>query len=190
MQIKVNNRELKQVDHFKYLGSVLTRDCYCTREIKMRIVIAKEVFNRKMSLLTSKMNIELKKKLVRCYVWSIALYGSETWTLRKLERKYLESFEMWCWRRMEKIKWSEKVTNEQVLDRINNILRRKANWIGHILRRNCLLRDAIEGQMTEVKGVGRRRRTPQLDDLRNRRRYWELNEEVEDRKRCRRQFIS
>ena len=57
------------------------------------------------------------------------------------------------------------VTNEQVLDRIgekrtllNNILRRKANWIGHILRRNCFLHDTIEAQMTKVKGVGRRRR--------------------------------
>ena len=75
---KVNKRELKEVDHFKYLGSVLTRDGYCTREIKMRINIAKEAFNRKMSLLTSKINIELRNKLVRCYVWSIALYGSET----------------------------------------------------------------------------------------------------------------
>ena len=146
----------------------------------MRIAIAKEAFNRKCHL-TSKLNIELKKKLVRCHVWSIALYGSET--LRKLERKYLDSFEMWCWRRMEKIKWSEKVTNEQV------ILLRKANWIGHILRRNCFLHDAIEGQMTEVKGVGRRR-TQLLDDLRNRRRYWELKEEAEDRKGWRRQFIS
>ena len=69
---------------------------------------------------------------------------------------------MWCWRRIKKIKWSEKVTNEQVLDRIgekttllNNILRRKFNWIGHILRRNCLLHDAIEGQITKVKGIGR-----------------------------------
>ena len=57
---------------------------------------------------------------------------------------------MWGWRRMEKIKCSEKVTNEQVLigekrTLLNNILRRKANWIGHILRRNCLLPDAIEG---------------------------------------------
>ena len=108
----------------------------------------------------------------------------------------LESFEMWSWRRMEKIKWSDKVTNEQVLDRIgekrtllNNILRRKANWIGHILRRNCLRHDAIDGQMTEVKGVGRRR-TQLLDDLRNRRSYWELKEEAEDRKGWRRQFIS
>ena len=114
LQVKVNNRELKEVDHFKFIGSVLTRDGYCTREIKMRISIAREAFNRKMSLLTSKLNIELKKKLVRCYVWSIALYGSETWTLRKLECKYLESFGTWCWRRMEKIKLSEKVTNEQV----------------------------------------------------------------------------
>jgi hypothetical protein len=105
--------------------------------------IAKEAFNRKVSLLTNKLNIELSKKLVRCYVWSIVLDASETWKLRKSERKYLESFEMWCWRRMEKIKWPEKVTNEQVLERLgekktllNNILCRKANWIGHILRKN------------------------------------------------------
>jgi len=50
----------------------------------MRIAIAKEAFNRKMSLLIGKLNTELKNKLVTCYVWSIALYGSETWTLRKL----------------------------------------------------------------------------------------------------------
>ena len=81
---------------------------------------------------------------------------------------------------MEKIKRSEKVTNEEVIEHtgemrtlLNNILRRKANWIGHILRRNFLLHDVIEGQM---KGVGRRR-TQLLDDLRNRRRYWELKEE-------------
>jgi hypothetical protein len=59
-----------------------------------------------MSLFTSKLNNKLKKKLVKCYVWSIALYGSETWTLRKLERKYLGGFETWCWMRMGKIKWS------------------------------------------------------------------------------------
>ena len=90
---------------------------------------------------------------------------------------------------MEKIKGSEKVTNEH-LDRIgkqwmllNSVLQRKANWIGHILRRSCLLHDDIEGQMTEVEGVGRRRRRTQLlDDLRNRRRYWELRDETDGRK--------
>ena len=90
----------------------------------------------------------------------------------------------------------EKVTNEQVLDRIgekrtllNNILRRNANWIGHILRKNCLLCDVIEREMTEVKGVGIKR-TQILDDLGNRRRYSELKEKAEDRKRWKRQFIN
>ena len=81
---------------------------------------------------------------------------------------------------MEKVKWSEKVTNEQVLERIgekmtllNNIVRRKVNWIGNILRRNHLLH-IIEGKTTEAKGVGRRRRrrrrrrTQLFQDLRNR----------------------
>ena len=89
-------------------------------------------------------------------------------------------------RKMKKIKWPEKVTNEEVQEHIgekrtllNNILHRKASWVSHILRRNCLIHDAIERQMAEVKGVGRR--TQLLDDLRNRRRYWELKEEAEDR---------
>ena len=65
---------------------------------------------------------------------------------------------------------------------LNNTVRRETNWVCHILRRNCLLHDAIEGQMTEVKEVGRRR-TEFFDDFRNRRRFWELKEEAEDRKR-------
>ena len=62
------------------------------------------------------------------------------------------------------------------------ILRIKANWITHILRRNCFLHDAIEGRMMKMKGMGRRR-TQLLDDLRNGERYWELKEEAEDRKK-------
>ena len=75
---------------------------------------------------------------------------------------------------MEKIKWSEKLTNAEILELtgekrelLNNILHRKANWTGEILSRNDLRRDGIKGQMTEVKGVGR---TQLLDVLRNRRR--------------------
>ena len=85
---------------------------------------------------------------------------------------------------MENIKWSEKVSNEQVFKRIgekttllNNNLRRKAYWIGHILILNCIFHDAIEGQRTKVQALGRR--TQLLDDFRYRRRYWELKEEAE-----------
>ena len=83
---------------------------YLTPNLKFWTAIDKEALNRKISLLTSKLNIELRKKLV-CYVWRIALYGSETWTIRKFEWNYLEGFEIWCGRRMEMIKWSEKITN-------------------------------------------------------------------------------
>jgi len=76
---------------------------------------------------------------VKCYIWSIALYGAETWTLRAVDQNHLESFEMWCWRRMEKISWTDYVRNKDVLLRVKeqrNILhevrKRKANWIGHI----------------------------------------------------------
>ena len=115
--------------------------------------MAKEAFNKKWSLLTSKLSsLSLRKKLVKSYVWSIALYGAETWTHRKREKKYLESFEMWCWRRIENIKWSDRVTSVEVLRRVGEkktilsvILRRKANWIGHILRHKGLIQEVIEG---------------------------------------------
>jgi hypothetical protein len=80
------------------------------------------------------------------------LCGAETWTLGKVDRKYLESFDMWCWRRME-ISWTDHVRNEEQEERniLQTIKRRKANWIGHILRRNCLLEHVIEGKLEGKK---------------------------------------
>jgi len=91
---------------------------------------------------------------VNCYIWSIALYGAETWTLPAVDQKYPESFEMWCWRRMERINWIGHVRNEEALLRVKkqrNILhevsKRKAIWVGHILGRNCRLQQVIEGKI-------------------------------------------
>jgi hypothetical protein len=79
--------------------------------------VAKAEFNRKKTVFTSKLDLELRKKFVKCNIWSIALCGAGAWTLWKLDQKYLESFEMWCWRRMEKISWTDHVSNEAVLCR-------------------------------------------------------------------------
>ena len=98
---------------------MLTDDGRCTCEIKSRIAMAKATFNKKKNLFTSKLDLNLRKKLVKCYVWSMALYGAETRTLRATHQKRLESFEMWCWRRMEKISWTDHVRNEEVLLRVN-----------------------------------------------------------------------
>ena len=128
---------------------------------------------------TGKLDLNLRKKLVKCYVWSMALYGAETWTLRATDQTRLESFEMWCWRRIEKIIWTDHVRNEEVLLRDNeqrNILhkirKRKVNWIGHILRRNCLIQQVIDGKIKgqiEVTRRRGRRHKKLLDDLKERR---------------------
>jgi hypothetical protein len=120
----------------------------------------------------------------------ISLYGAEIWTLRKVDEKYLESYKRWCWRRMEIIIWTDRVRHEAVLQRVKeerNILqaikRMKGNCIGHMLRRNCLLKHVTEGKTEGRIGVtGRRGRCKHLvDDLKEKRGYWKLKEEVLDR---------
>ena len=142
---------------------MLTNDGSCPHEMKSRIAMAKAAFSKKKNLFISKLDLNLRKKLIKCYIWSMTLYGAETWTLRATDEKYLESFEIWCWRRMEKISWTDHVRNEEVLLRVNeqrNILheirKRKANWIGHILRRNCLLKQIIQGKIKGEMEVARR----------------------------------
>jgi hypothetical protein len=130
-------------------------------------------------------------KLMKCYVWSIALYGAETWTLQAVEQKHLESFEIWCWRRMKKISWTDHVRNKEVLLRVkkqrnilHEICKRKVKWIGHILCRNCLLQRVIEGKIKggiEVTGRWGRRCGKLLDDLKERRGFSHLKEEALDR---------
>ena len=95
VRIVIDQKQLENVEYFNRLGSIVTNDARCTCEIKFRIVIAKSAFNRKKALFSSKLDLSLRKKLVKCYIWNVALYGSGTWTLRKVDQIYLESFEMW-----------------------------------------------------------------------------------------------
>ena len=90
----------------------------CCQEVKQRIAMAKEAFNRKRSISCGPLEKELRKRLVKCFVWSVELYGAETWTLRQNEKNELEAFEMWVWRRMEHVKWTDKIKNAVVLERL------------------------------------------------------------------------
>jgi len=164
VKIMIDQKQLENVESFKYLGSILTNDGRRICKIKCRIAMAKAAFNKKRTLLTSTLDLELRKKLVKCYVWSIALYGAETWMLWAVDQKHLESFEMWCWRRMEKISWTD-VRNEDVLLRVkeqrnilHEILKRKTNWFRHILRRNCLLQRVTKGIIQAGDRSGRKTR--------------------------------
>jgi len=160
--------------------------------------MSKAAFNKKRSLFTSTSDLELRKKLVKCYIWSRALYGAEIWTLRAVDQKHLGSFEMWLWRRMEKISWTDHVRNKEILLRVkeqriilHEISKQTAYWIGHILRRNCLLQRVIEGkikgriEVTERRG---RRCRKLLNDRKERRGYSHLKEEILDHTMWRARF--
>ena len=76
--------------------------------------MGRAAFNKK-TVFTSKLDLNLKRKLVNCHIWSVALYGAETWTLWKVGHKYLENFKMSCWGRRKKISWIDCVKNEEML---------------------------------------------------------------------------
>jgi hypothetical protein len=124
IQIMVDHKQEENVEYCNYLGSMITNDERCTWEIKSTIAMAKAAFNKK-TLFTSKLELCFRKKLVKCYTWSIALYGAKTWTLQKVDQKYMECFEMWWWM-MEKIGCTNHKRNE-VLQRVKkekNILQK------------------------------------------------------------------
>ena len=83
VQITTGQTQLKNLGYFKYLDSIITHNARCTRKVKSRTAMAKAAFNKKKNLFTSTLDLNLWKKLVKCYMWSMALYGAETWTLRK-----------------------------------------------------------------------------------------------------------
>jgi hypothetical protein len=134
-------------------------------DIKARIGMAKNAFNNKKELLCRRMSKELKKKIVKTVIWPVAFYGCETWTLRDAECKRLEAFEMWVWRRMEKLSYKDRVTNDEVLKNVgesrcllDSIRARKRNWVGHVLRGEGLLREVMEGRMEGKRTRGRPRK--------------------------------
>ena len=165
VKIQVDGKEVEQVEEFCYLGSVITADARCQMEVRRRIALGKEAFKRRKELMRGGLSKELKKRMVKTLIWSVVLYASETWTLRKEDIQRLEAFEMWIWRRMMGISWTERKTNEEVLrmveeerSLIETIRQRQHRWIGHILRRNTLLGDIIEGRLEGKKTRGRPRK--------------------------------
>ncbi|VVC40587.1 Reverse transcriptase domain [Cinara cedri] len=133
LNIHIDNARIEQVHHFNYLGSKITEDGRCKDEIISRIAQAKMAFqNKKHLLTTNSMDLEIRKRFLKIYVWNIALYGCETWKISAIEKRKLEAFEMWCYLRRAKI-------------------------IGHLLRHESLSKTVIEGDVEGHIGKGRPR---------------------------------
>ena len=183
----IGNKPVGEVSQFKYLGSIITQEGNCSMEIKSRIAQGKVAFERERRTLIGKLRMELKKSFVKSFIWSVALYGSETWTIKAADKKHLEAFEMWMWRRLLKISWRDHKTNEEVLRMveeeqtlITTIRRRQKIWIGHIFRGNGLLKDIMEGKFEGRRPRGRERKS-MLDDLKGGRTYQEMKRVVMNR---------
>ena len=171
VDIKIGQHKVEQVQQFKYLGAVVTDDGRCEQDIKCRIAMAKQAFTNRKKILCSNMSMSLRVRLAKTLVWPVLLYGCETWVLKKEEKRKLEALEMWVWRRMAKISWMDKKTNEEVLRMVGQsrklleaILERKKNWMGHVLRGNGLMLEVMEGRMEGKRGRGRKR-IGMLEDL-------------------------
>ncbi len=191
VKIKIDGIQLDQVKEFCYLGSIVTEDMKCDKEISRRIAIGKEAFSRRKELMKRNFNMNLRKRLVKTLIWPVALYGSETWTIKKQDEKRLQAFEMWIWRRMLNISWCEKKTNEEVLLAINEersfmttLRKRQKNWIGHVMRNDNTLRNVTEGKINGKKSRGRPRMKMldwMMDTSKTTGRYRELKKMAQDR---------
>ena len=156
-RIHTEGKLIEKVQTFTYLGALMTEDGRSEKEIKRRINIAKRTFQQKSKPLTSH-NLSYA-------TLGYFLYGCETWTLTESIEKKITAFEMWIYRRISRTPWTDKVTNQHVLQKINikstelvqMIRTRKAKFYGHVRRHDSLQRVILEGKVEGKRGRGRKR---------------------------------
>ena len=131
-----------------------------------RIEIARGAFNSILKTITARhINMKTRKRIIKAYVWSALVYGCETWTITIRNMTKLQSFEMWAYRKMMKISWREKKTNEEVLTLadeqlyiIPTIKKRKITYFGHMIRRNKIHRVNWRGKEGSTGGEKKQRK--------------------------------
>ena len=165
IKVRLNGEMLKQVNQFKYLGSTMKSDAKSTVDIRCRIAAAKSAFTEMKTILTHlKVPFELRYRIFKCYITPILLYGSKNWTLNKIDIRKIKAAEMWFLRRMEKVKWTEKITTEEVMNKtiqksniMSDISKRQISFFGHIMRKNKLEYLAVTGKIVGKRTRGRKR---------------------------------
>jgi hypothetical protein len=138
----LQGERIERVSRFKYLGTWINDEWNPDSEIITRIEIARQAFVKMRKFFCSRdIPLPIRCRFIKCYIWSILLYGSECWTVKAATSRRLEAFEMWVYRRMLRIPWTDKVTNATVLQRVGRerellvtVKRKKLAYFGHILR--------------------------------------------------------
>ena len=172
--IKLKEITLSQVHSFKYLGTLISSDGKGKAEIKNRIGQAKSAFQKMRNILSNKslsLYLDVRKHVLKYYIEPILLYESESWTVGKLTQRSLKATEMWFVRRMLRIPWTAKITNEECLRRIGetrklikNMRKRQSTFFGHVMRRGGIENILTTGKLEGTRTRGRPRETI-LDSL-------------------------
>ena len=167
VSIDVDGETIAKVNSFKYPGAIKTSTGSCSGGIKARMGRAKKTTMELDTIWKDRgIRKELKMKLVNALIWPIITYGAEGWTLKKDDKRRLEAVEMWCYRRLLRISWTEKRTNKRILDKLQTrcellvqIIKRKTTFFGHVCRNNkCdLVKTCILGMMPLKRRRGRPR---------------------------------
>jgi hypothetical protein len=158
--------EMEITNCYTFLGSIITRDGYDYKEINRRLSIGRMVMTKLEKMMKDQdVTKATKIKIAETVIFPAVTYGSESWTVRKKERKKFDTFELWTWRKILRVPWTEKRTNFSVLDEIKPkrsleaaILRLKLRYFGHVMRaEGSLKRNIMLGQVAGYKMQGKPR---------------------------------
>jgi hypothetical protein len=116
--IELGIETLEEVEKYAYLGADITNGARCLSEVKKRIAIAKTAFWKQKEILRRNINVKTKLRILNNYIYSILTYASESWTNEKSLSNRIKASENWCYRRILRVSWIEKVTNKEILRRI------------------------------------------------------------------------
>ena len=158
---QIDGDTVETVSDFIFGGSKITADGDCSHVIKRCLLLGRKVMTNLDSILKSRdVTLPTKVRLVKAMVFSVVMYGCESWTVRKAERRKIDAFELWCWRRLLRVPWTARRPNQSILKEISPgcslerlMLKLKLQYFGHLMRRV----DSLEKTLM-LGGIGGRRR--------------------------------
>ena len=153
---------METVIDFTFLGSKITADGDCSHEIKRRLLLGRKVMTNLDSMLKSRdITLPTKIHLVKAMVFPVVMYGWESWTVKKAECQRIDASELWCWRRLLRVPWTARRSNQSILKEISPeysseglMLKLKLQYFGHLMPRT----DLLEKTLMAGKIEGRRRK--------------------------------
>ena len=112
---EIDGKTVGTVSDFIFLGSKITRDGDCSHETKRHLLLGRKVMTNLDSIFKSRdITLPIKVRLVRVMVFPVVMYGCESWTVKKAERRRIDAFELWCWRRLLRVPWTARRSNQSI----------------------------------------------------------------------------